>query len=204
MAVALTSTRMAWVGVCAASAVLLIAKDFRLLAILPLVGAITFAAAGPAITHRLMSMFDAKDPTRRDRVAMLIEGEHMVRDHPLVGVGPNMIEAVYAEYRVPEAVERLNPHLHNVPMQIAAERGLPALALWLTFIVVLARGLYTRLRSARRKTIAAAAIAAVVGMLAAGLFEYNFGDSEFLMLFLLLVTLPFAASPSTDADAAGA
>ena len=30
-------------------------------------------------------------------------------------------------------------------------------------------------------------------MLAAGLFEYNFGDSEFLMLFLLLVTLPYAA-----------
>ena len=30
-------------------------------------------------------------------------------------------------------------------------------------------------------------------MLAAGLFEYNFGDSEFLMLFLVLITLPFAA-----------
>ena len=30
-------------------------------------------------------------------------------------------------------------------------------------------------------------------MLAAGLFEYNFGDSEFLMLFLVLVTLPYAA-----------
>jgi hypothetical protein len=25
------------------------------------------------------------------------------------------------------------------------------------------------------------------------MFEYNFGDSEFLMLFLILVTLPFAA-----------
>ena len=34
-----------------------------------------------------------------------------------------------------------------------------------------------------------------------GMFEYNFGDSEFLMLFLLLVTLPYAAdrTPSTDA-----
>jgi len=27
----------------------------------------------------------------------------------------------------------------------------------------------------------------------AGLFEYNFGDSEFLMLFLGLITLPWAA-----------
>ena len=202
MAVALTSTRMAWVGVCTAAAVLLIIKDFRLLAILPLVGAITFAAAGPTITHRLMSMFDAKDPTRRDRVAMLVEGQHMVRDHPLFGVGPNMVERVYAQYRVPEAVEKLNPHLHNVPMQIAAERGLPALALWLTFIAVLCRGLYARVASLGARTAAAAAIAAVVGMLAAGLFEYNFGDSEFLMLFLLLITLPFAGPRSAAADAA--
>jgi hypothetical protein len=37
------------------------------------------------------------------------------------------------------------------------------------------------------------ALAAMAGMLAAGLFEYNFGDSEFLMLFLGLITLPFAA-----------
>ena len=34
----------------------------------------------------------------------------------------------------------------------------------------------------------------MAGMLAAGLFEYNFGDSEFLMLFLVLITLPFAAA----------
>ena len=33
-----------------------------------------------------------------------------------------------------------------------------------------------------------------LAMLAAGMFEYNFGDSEFLMLFLILVTLPFAAA----------
>jgi hypothetical protein len=33
-------------------------------------------------------------------------------------------------------------------------------------------------------------------MLAAGMFEYNFGDSEFLMLFLVLVTLPYAAGRS--------
>ncbi|MFN7915569.1 MAG: O-antigen ligase family protein [Vicinamibacterales bacterium] len=204
LAIALTSTRMAWVGVCAAAAVLLIVKDFRLLAVLPLVGAITFAAAGPAITHRLMSMFDSKDPTRRDRIAMLMEGQHMVRDHPLFGVGPNMVEVVYPQYRVAQAVEQVNPHLHNVPMQIAAERGLPALLLWLAFLGVLGRDLLWQLRRLTPRTATAAALAATVGMLAAGLFEYNFGDSEFLMLFLLLITLPFtalrgSAPPTADA-----
>ncbi len=200
LAVALTSTRMAWVGVCAAAAVLLIIKDFRLLAVLPIVGAITFAAAGPAITHRLMSMFDANDPTRRDRIAMLMEGQHMVRDHPIVGVGPNMVETVYPQYRVSYAVEKINPHLHNVPMQIAAERGLPALALWVTFIGTLVAGLFKRVHQQRQRTVAAIGLATVTGMLAAGLFEYNFGDSEFLMLFLLLVTLPFCSTRSLRSD----
>jgi hypothetical protein len=34
----------------------------------------------------------------------------------------------------------------------------------------------------------------MVAMLVAGLLEYNFGDSEFLMLFLGLITLPYAAA----------
>jgi hypothetical protein len=80
-----------------------------------------------------------------------------------------------------------------VPVQIAAERGLPALGVWLWFIVVLIIDLTRRLKLAREAYLPAAALAATVGMLAAGLFEYNFGDSEFLMLFLVLITLPYAA-----------
>jgi hypothetical protein len=64
---------------------------------------------------------------------------------------------------------------------------------WLWFIVVLIIDLTRRLKLAREAYLPAAALAATVGMLAAGLFEYNFGDSEFLMLFLVLITLPYAA-----------
>jgi hypothetical protein len=41
--------------------------------------------------------------------------------------------------------------------------------------------------------LAAAGLGAIVAMLTAGLFEYNFGDSEFMMLFLALISLPYAA-----------
>jgi O-antigen ligase len=193
VAVALTSTRSAWVGACAAAAVLLLLKDFRLIALLPIVAALFFALAPATITARFMSMFDMNDPTRRDRVAMLREGQAMVRDRPFVGVGPDMVQTVYPKYRDPGAVETVNPHLHNVPLQIAAERGLPALFVWLTFVVMagadLARGFYRF----PDRVLPAAGLAGMVAMLAAGMFEYNFGDSEFLMLFLLLITLPFAA-----------
>jgi O-antigen ligase len=194
VAVAFTSTRSAWVGVCAAVALLFCLKDFRLIALLPVIAALFFALAPGAITQRFMSMFDLNDPTRRDRVAMLREGVNMVRDRPLFGVGPNMVEVRYAEYREPGAIQAVNPHLHNVPLQIAAERGVPALLAWLAFIAVLVIDLARGFKRGSHRVLTAAALAAVSAMLAAGLFEHNFGDSEFLMLFLLLVTLPFAAA----------
>ena len=198
VAVALTSTRGAWVGVCAAAAVLFALKDFRLFTILPVVAAIFFALAPSTITHRFVSIFDAKDPTKLDRFAMLHEGERMIAAHPIVGVGPNMVERLYAEFRGPDAVNQINPHLHNNPLQIAAERGLPALALWLWFIVALARDLWQRFSKGQQRFLAAAALATVVALLTAGLFEYNFGDSEVLMLFLIVVTLPAAAGRTLD------
>jgi O-antigen ligase len=192
-AIALTFTRSAWVGVAAGVSVLFILKDRRLLALLPII-AILFVVLSPArINARMYSMFDMNDPTTRDRVAMLREGRAMIAEHPLTGVGPNMVERVYAQYRDPLAVEKVNPHLHNVPMQIAAERGLPALAIWLCFVVTVVWDVWQKLRTSRHRFLAATALAATAGMLSAGLFEHNFGDSEFLMLFLVLLTLPFAA-----------
>jgi O-antigen ligase len=199
VAVALTSTRSAWVGVCAAVALLFALKDFRLFAVLPVVAAIFFALAPGMITKRFVSMFDNKDPTRIDRLAMLHEGERMIAAHPLTGVGPNMVERRYAEYRGDDAVNKVNPHLHNNPLQIAAERGLPALTVWLWFIVALARDLGRRFASGSQRFLSAAALATLTALLTAGLFEYNFGDSEVLMLFLIIVTLPAAADSHSRA-----
>jgi O-antigen ligase len=117
----------------------------------------------------------------------------MIAAHPIVGVGPNMVEKRYEEYRGPDAVNKINPHLHNNIVQIAAERGLPALGLWLWFIVALAGDLIRRFRAGPNVFLSAAALASLAALLTAGLFEYNFGDSEVLMLFLLLATLPAAA-----------
>jgi putative inorganic carbon (HCO3(-)) transporter len=199
VAVAVTFTRGAAVGACAAVALLFALKDFRLLAILPVVAAVFIVIAPGQIAKRYASMFNMNDPTVVDRVTMLHIGERMIRSHPLTGVGPNMVQKRYVEYRNgdplagPDGVVHINPHLHNNPLQIAAERGLPALALWLWFIVALCRDLQKRFASGSQRFLSAAALATVAALLTAGLFEYNFGDSEVLMLFLIIVTLPAAA-----------
>jgi O-antigen ligase len=204
VALTLTFTRSAWVGVCVGVSLLFILKDFRLTGLIPVIIALLFALAPDRITDRIMSVFDLRDPSSRDRVAMLQTGAAMIKDHPLAGVGPNMVERLYTQYRDPTSVQKVNPHLHNVPVQIAAERGLPALAVWLAFVGMLAIGVFRIFRSGQNRVLAAGALAAIAAMLSAGMFEYNFGDSEFLMLFLILVTLPFAAErPDPHAVAAG-
>jgi O-antigen ligase len=199
VAVALSFGRSAMVGACVAAALLLALKDFRLLAILPVVAAVAFAVAPGAIAARYASIFDVKDPTRLDRIAMLHAGGRMIADHPLFGVGPNMVSHRYVDYRDPDA--KLNPHLHNVPVQIAAERGVPALLAWLWFVGTVAFDAARRFFHGEHRFQAAAALAASAAMLSAGMFEYNFGDSEFLMLYLMIITLPFAAERASSGAA---
>ena len=202
VALAVSLGRNAWVGACVAVAVLLALRDFRLTALLPVAIALVFALAPDNVTNRMMSMFDLRDPSNQDRLAMLEVGKGIVRDHPLTGVGPTMVQRVYPQYKPDYGVQPVNPHLHNVPVQIAAERGLPALAVFLWFVVSLGMSLIRLIRGTTDRLLPAAALAVLSAMLAAGLFEYNFGDSEFLMLFLVLITLPFAAlntAPAVDA-----
>ena len=201
VALTLTFTRSAWVGVCVGVSLLFILKDFRLTGLLPVAVALMFALAPDRITDRVLSVFDLQDPSSRDRVAMVQTGLAMVKDHPLTGVGPNMVERLYPQYRDKNSVEKINPHLHNVPLQIAAERGLPALAIWVMCIVLLTLRTFQIFRTSSDRVLPAAGLAAIASMLAAGMFEYNFGDSEFLMLFLVIVTLPFAAGRADHAAA---
>ena len=163
--------------------------------------ALSVATLGHQFVRRRQSTFNAQDPANQDRFAMLEVGARIVRDHPLLGVGPNMVPQVYEQYRPDYAVNPTNPHLHNVPMQIAAERGLPALGIWIWLMAALALALVRQFNASADRVLSATALAAVAAMLVAGLFEYNFGDSEFLMLFLVLVTLPFAVARGEDGAA---
>ena len=203
VALATTLSRNAWIGACVGIGLLFLIRDFRLFGLVPVLAALFFAFAPARVSDRLWSIFETKDRyqqtemteasvhSNRDRVAMIKSGIRIVKDRPLTGVGPDMLIQVYPAYRDSDAVNQLNPHVHNVPLQIAVERGLPALAIWLWFIVTLLRD-FLRLRK-HDPFLPNAGIACVAAMLAAGMFEHNFGDSEFLMLFLLLVTLPYAA-----------
>lgn len=202
VALAVTQSRNVWVGAVVAIVCLLSLRNWKLLVAVPVLVALFLALSPGGIRHRALSMFDPNDPSNADRIAMLKAGVRMVEAHPLTGVGPNMVPDVYPQYRVPGYVHPVTSHLHNVPVQLAAERGLPALAAWLWFVIVAGRDLLRQARHGPARAIAAAGLAALVAAVAAGLFEHNFGDSEFLILMLGLLTLPFAAAGSPAPPAA--
>jgi putative inorganic carbon (HCO3(-)) transporter len=203
-AFALTFVRGAWVGV--AAGVVVLALTLRRQGLL-LAGVLVVAAAAlalPAVRHRAATIADVADPTARERLAMWSAGLTLVREHPLVGVGPGQVKRLYPEYAPAYAVRRHTSHLHNTPLQIAVERGLVGLALWLwVFAAFFARAarVWRRLPTDARedRSLVAGAIAAIAAFLVGGLFEYNFGDTEVLLVAMSVMALPFAIDRARDA-----
>jgi O-antigen ligase len=127
---------------------------------------------------------------------MLSAGLALVAEHPLAGIGPGQVRRLYPEYAPPHAVRRHTSHLHNTPLQIAVERGLVGLALWLWIFAaffVRSVGIWRRLPAdaAQDRALVAGCVAAIVALLVGGLFEYNFGDTEVLLVAMSLMALPF-------------
>src|SRR5207249_4377021 len=80
---------------------------------------------------RARTIGDLADDTSRDRLAMLETGLALARAHPLTGVGPGQVKHLYPAWAGPQALRRSTSHLHDTPLQIVVERGLPGLAAWL-------------------------------------------------------------------------
>ena len=59
----------------------------------------------------------------------------------------------------------------------------------------------SRIGTAGARWGAAGALAVLAAIMAAGLFEYNFGDSEILMFTLMVTALPYALRPGASAPA---
>ncbi|HEY1250189.1 MAG TPA: O-antigen ligase family protein [Thermoanaerobaculia bacterium] len=194
-AVLLTFTRNAYVGLVAALLLYLVVRRPRGLLLLAPALLAVFLLAPPEIRGRILSIADFSDSTNRDRIAMAHAGSRIVAQYPVFGLGPDMISPYYPLYRDAGALHWRVAHLHNNVIQIAAANGLFAAAAYVALVVlVLARAvvLLRRERRPERAAIWAGAMLAATALTVAGLFEYNFGDTEVEMTALLIFAVPFA------------
>ncbi len=192
-----TFSRNAWVGIAAAAIfVVIVARSLRWAVCLVAIAAAAILLSPGAVQERVQSVGNMKDVTANERVLMWRSGLRMVADRPFAGFGLDMIKRSYTRYADPKALKQITGHLHNNVLHIAAERGLPALAAWIWIWVAFYAAGYRRRRFFRegsfgRRFLTVAGPAAVTGFLAAGMFEYNFGDSEVVMTAYFAMALPF-------------
>lgn len=199
----LTLTRSAWFGWLAAVFVLLIAKRPRWIVFAaPLL--VLFIAFMPlSLFSRLISTFDTKQSSNFDRIRMWEGGIEIIKDYPILGVGPANVKEVYPLYRQHDAPRFRIPHLHNNVIQLWAERGVLGLAAYLLWLGLFVRECIRGWKGPNSR-FAAMGIAVVVSLTVAGMFEFNFGDTEvfFLMLDLFaLIAISLQASPAVESNA---
>jgi O-antigen ligase len=198
---ALTLTRSAWIGFIVAASLILLLWKPKTLILLPVVVGLVFLLAPQPIKRRALSIFSLEGSSNRQRIQYLRAGVQIIKERPVFGTGPDTVDMVFQDPKYGLSAEaRRNVHLHNNIIQIGAERGIPTLTAWLVFIVWAFLSLLKLLKNRGSPVFphAAAAAAALLALMTAGLFEYNFADSEITVLFLYLLTVPFAASRKAE------
>ena len=195
VALLLTLMRSGWIGIGVALCVLLALWKPKLILLVPFLAGLVYFASPQAVKARILSIFSLQGYSNAERVEYARAGLKIIRDYPLFGTGPKTVSIVFQDpkYGLSELAKR-NVHLHSNVIQIAAERGLPALLAWLAFIAAAFVSLIRLLKTKDRALYAAAAgaLAALAAFFVAGFMEYNFGDAEVATLLLFIITLPFA------------
>src|SRR3954451_12360360 len=103
LALLLTYTRSAWLGWIVAVAVLLVLKWPRALAWAVPVGILAISLAPLPFFSRVISSFDVKQSSNLDRIRMAEPGGEIIKDYPLLVVGPANVQLCLAACRKPHA-----------------------------------------------------------------------------------------------------
>lgn len=201
LALILTMTRGIWIATLFGLVYLLARWRPWSVAALPILAAVVLVAGPESVRIRATSLFQPRGEmdSNMHRIVSWRTGMAMVRAHPLLGAGPEQVKLTFDKY-VPPDIARPLPvgfygHLHNIYLQFAAERGIPAM---LSIVGVFVWALLSWLRSTRSapaeaRWILHGGVALVIGVLVTGFFEHNLGDSEILMMTLAALATTEAA-----------
>jgi O-antigen ligase len=146
---------------------------------------------------RNVGFFDQKDDSIVWRERTWHDGFHLLVSNPrhlLVGVGMDSIKSHWREWGLFDNGRMPMGHMHSDYLQIALERGVPALIAWLILLGIYAYMLWrVRLRVPPEnwieRGVILGALGGLVGFLCSGAVHYNWGDSEVVMVFYLVMGL---------------
>ena len=155
--------------------------------------AVVFVLAFGAVVvsqTRARDALSLNDPSSSLRVHVARVGLSRIPLHPVFGHGMDAMKRHWNEWGFPG---QHMLHLHSTPLQLAFDRGLPVLVLWLWLMIALVRRIaaYEKRASDLSDTntygLLLGGLGALVGFLASSMVNYNYGDSEAVMLFWWLM-----------------
>ncbi len=144
-----------------------------------------------------------RDPSSSLRAQVARVGLSRIKLHPVFGHGMDAMKMHWTEWGFP-GNDML--HLHSTPLQLAFDRGVPMLAIWLWMMV--AFWLYIA-RAATRTSdmsdtnsygILLGSLGALTGFWISSLVNYNYGDGEVAMMFWWLMGIALVASKQAATD----
>ena len=196
-------TRAVWLATAAAGLYLAWFWKRWMVFSIPLLAVVAFFVSPAVLRERVTSVLRPQQvDSNTFRIIAWNAGIQMIEKHPLLGLGPEGPKYHFKEY-VPADIWATRPagfyeHLHNVYLQYGAERGIPALLvfLWLMIriFVDFARGLRTLPPGpGDRRYLLHAGIAVVIAAMVEGVAEVNLGDSEVLTMFLVVIAAGYLA-----------
>lgn len=202
-ALMLTLTRASWAGLLASAFTIALVGASRRTLLWTAALALPLVLVGLVVLQqrRQVGFLDAKDESTSWRLIVWREGAHLLVSNPrhlLVGTGMDSLKRRWREWGMFDQGRQPWGHLHSTPLQLAFERGVPALLIWAAWLFVYGRMLWRLARGGLGddwvvRGLLLGALGGLVGFLAAGLVHYNFGDSEVVMVFYLIMGLALAA-----------
>ena len=210
-ALLLTVTRAPWLAFLVSALLMLMLGTSRRTILIVLACLLPLIVAGLFVLQqkRNVGFFDKKDDSIRWRQTVQREGLQLLLSKPrhlLIGVGMDSIKSHWIQWGMFDKGRLPIGHMHSNLLQLALERGVPALLVWLTLLFIYARLLWRTFRRMGKnlpragrelyepgvwidRGIVLGALGGLAGFFISGLVHYNWGDSEVVMIFYFLMGL---------------
>lgn len=198
----LTVTRAVWLGALLSSVTILLFGLGRRGLVVASVVTIPLVLAGLFFLQakRNVGFIDQADASTSWRQMVWREGTQLLISKPrhlLVGVGMDSIKSHYLEWGLFDGGKQPRGHMHSNFLQIALERGVPALLVWLGLLFIYGRTLWQSIQKEATsdwmtRGLLIGAFGGLVGFVVSGVVHYNWGDSEVVMVVYFIMGLTLA------------
>jgi len=186
--------RAVWVGLIGGLIFMAILKSKRLL-LLVIAGIIAcsiFILIFPSsqFTQRVVGTLKSRRPVG-DRTEFWEGSLRILKDYPITGLGWEGFRLAYPGYK-PAKSRSSVCHAHNNFVDVAVDSGFLGLGIFIWLLVTIYKvgfHIFKELEDGYFKGIAWGFLGSFTAFLIAGLTQYNFGDSEVVMLFYFLLAM---------------